>query len=112
MRFLKIIQENDKKISVIPPMFHNNKFISNFKERSELFNEQLFNKYTFSLYATIKSLSSFQFTANNIKSIINKLDPNKTNGHVMVSICMINLCRGSIYKPLEMKFLEMRSCLN
>ena len=30
---------NDKKIPVIPPRFHNNNLISNFKEESELFNE-------------------------------------------------------------------------
>ena len=30
---------NDKKIPVIPPLFHNNNFISDFKEKSELFNE-------------------------------------------------------------------------
>ena len=42
---------------------------------------------------TDKSHSSFQFAANGIKSIINKLHPNKGYGH----------------KPLEMIF---RSCLN
>ena len=30
---------NDKLIPAIPPLFHNNTFISNFKEKSELFNE-------------------------------------------------------------------------
>ena len=30
---------NDKKISVIPPLFHNSNFISNSTEKSELFNE-------------------------------------------------------------------------
>ena len=30
---------NDKKAPVIPLLFHNNNFISNFKEKSELFNE-------------------------------------------------------------------------
>ena len=30
---------NEKKISVIPPLFHNNNFISNLKEKSEVFNE-------------------------------------------------------------------------
>ena len=30
---------NDKKVPVIPPLFHNNNFISDFKEKSELFNE-------------------------------------------------------------------------
>ena len=30
---------NDKKVPVIPPLFHHNNFISNFKEKTELFNE-------------------------------------------------------------------------
>ena len=54
-------------------------------------------------------LSLFQFTANDIKSIINKLDPNKAHGHDMISIRMIKLCGDSAYKPLEMIF---KSCLN
>ena len=35
---------NDKKTPVIPPLFHNNNFISNFKEKSELFNEHFFEQ--------------------------------------------------------------------
>ena len=54
-------------------------------------------------------LSSFQFTADDIKSIINKLDPNKVHDHGMISILMINLCGESIYKPLEIFF---KCCLN
>ena len=58
---------------------------------------------------TNKSLSLFQFTANDIKSIINKLDPNKAHGYDMISIREIKLFGGSIYKPLEMNF---KSSLN
>ena len=54
-------------------------------------------------------LSSFQFTADDIKSIINKLDPKKAYGHDMISIHMVKLCGDSIYKPLEM---ISKSCLN
>ena len=78
-------------MSVAPPLFHNNKFTSNFKVKSELFNEPLFkqcsliqNRSTIpSVFTplTNKSFSSFQFTANDIKSIINKLDPKKAHGH-------------------------------
>ena len=53
---------------------------------------------------TNKSLSSFQFTADDIKIIINKLDPNKAHDHDMISIRQIKLCGDSIYKPLEMIF--------
>ena len=58
---------------------------------------------------TNRSLSSFQFTANDIKSIINKLDPNKALGHDMISICMIKLCCDSIDKPLE---IMLKACSN
>ena len=54
-------------------------------------------------------LLSFQFTFDEIKSIINKLDPNKAHGYDMISICMIKLCGDSIYKRLAMIF---KSCLN
>ena len=54
-------------------------------------------------------LSSFQFAGADIKSIINKLDPNKAHVHDMISIRMFKLCGDSIYKALEMIF---KSCLN
>ena len=53
---------------------------------------------------TQKSLSSFQFAANDIKS-----DSNKEHGHDTISICMIKLCGDSIYRQLEMIF---KSSLN
>ena len=83
---------NDKKIPVLPPLFQNNKFISNFK-KSELFNEHfskqcslIQNRSTipsFFIPLTNKSLSSFQFTANDIKSIISKLNRNKAHSFEM-----------------------------
>ena len=109
---------NDKKIRVIPPLFHNNNFIFNFKEKSEIFNEHfseqcslIQNKSTTpSVFTPLTQnlLSLFQFTADDIKSIINTLDPNKAHSHDMISILMIKLSGDSIYKPLEMIF---KSCL-
>ena len=54
-------------------------------------------------------LTSFQFTCDDIKSIINKWDPNKAHGHDMISIYMIMWCGDTVYKPLEIIF---KSCLN
>ena len=54
-------------------------------------------------------LLPFQFTAHDIKSIINELDPSKVYGHNIISIRMIKLCGDSICKSLEMAF---KSCLN
>ena len=36
---------NDKKTPVIPPLFHNNNFISNLKEKSEVFNEHFSKQF-------------------------------------------------------------------
>lgn len=30
---------HEKKITIIPPLYHNNNFISNFKEKSQILNE-------------------------------------------------------------------------
>ena len=110
---------NDKKIPVTPPLFHNDNFISNFKEKSEFFNEHFSKQFSLiqnsstipSVFTplTHKSFLPFQFTAKDIKSITNKLALNKACGHDMVSICMIKLYGDSIYKQLEMIF---NSCLN
>ena len=48
-----------------------------------------------------KSISSYQISANEIKSIKNRLDPNYPHGHDMISIRMIKLRGDSTYKPLE-----------
>ena len=37
---------NNKKIPCIPPLFHENKFITNFKEKAELFNTFFANHCT------------------------------------------------------------------
>ena len=99
---------NNKKIPCIPPLFHENKFITDFKEKAELFN-QLFvnlnsllsNNSVFSTdlpQLTIKCLDLIHFSSSDITKIISHLDPNKAHGHDMLSIRMIKLCGSSICK--------------
>ena len=57
---------------------------------------------------THKSLLSLRFTANDMKNVISKLDPNKVHGHGMIGTVTIKLCDDSLYKPLELIF---KSCL-
>ena len=54
---------NDKKIPCIPPVFHNNKFVIDFKEKSQ----QLLNE---------KRVSDVQISNENIIKIINNLNSN------------------------------------
>ena len=110
---------NNKKIPCIPPLFHENKFITDFKEKAELFNHFFVNQY--SLWSnnsvlptnlpqlTSKCLDSTHFLSSDIVKIISSLDPNKTHGHNMLSIRMIKLCGNSIGKPLS---IILKGCLS
>ena len=109
---------NNKKIPVIPPIFHDNKYITDFKQKAEIFNSH-FSKQCSPLINNSKipsecsrksneSLSSITFEINDIEKIIKNLDPNKSHGHDMLSIRMLKLCGESIYKPLNLIF---KSCL-
>ena len=53
-------------------------------------------------------ISSIDFGSDDIAQIIQKLDPNKSHGHDMISIHMLKICGNSIYKPLQLIF---RSCI-
>ena len=107
---LKIIL-NGKTIPCIPPIYHNDKFVSDIKKKCGLFNsyfaEQctpLVNNSKLPSVLTVHTeslLESFYFSADHIGDIIKKLDSNKAHGHDMISICMLKLCGDSIWKPLE-----------
>ena len=109
---------NNKKIPVLPPIFHDNKFIIDFKQKAEIFNSH-FSKQCKPLINNSKilsecprksneSLSSITFEINDIEKIIKNLDPKKSHGHDMLSIRMLKLFGESIYKPLNLIF---KSCL-
>ena len=93
---------NNKKIPCIPPLFHENKFVTDFKEKAELFNHFFVNQCsllsnnsvlpTNLLQLTNKYLYLIHFLSSDIAKIISHLDPNKAHGHDMLSIRMINLC--------------------
>ena len=99
--------------------FHENKFVTDFKEKSKLFNHVFVNQCcllsnnsvlpTNLPQLTNKCLDSIHFSSSDIAKIISHLDPNKAHGHYMFSIRMIKLCGNSICKPLSIIFND---CLN
>ena len=101
-----------EKVPYIPPIFHDNKFITDFREKAELFNSFFANQCSLSTNNSVlptncesltdKSLSNISFTDNDIGKIIKSLNPNKA--HDMMSIHMVKICGDSIYKPLHFFF--------
>ena len=107
---------NNKKILIIPPLFYENFFITDFKEKAQLFNI-FFSKQCFFIpnnsslpadfnYITDKRLSTVTFSAKDIGKIIQNLDANKAHGHDNISICMLKICGDSICVPLEIIFKQ------
>ena len=78
--FLSKIFLNNKKFLPIPPLFHENRFITDFKEKAELF-KSFFSKQCSLLkncsklstnprYVTDERLRTISFSADNIEKII------------------------------------------
>ena len=109
---------NNKKIPCIPPLKHRNKYVTDFKEKAEIFNSlfaeqcSLMNNSS-KLPPTLskradKFISSVSFSSNDVARIIRDLDPDKAHGHDMISIHIVKICGESILKPLEINF---KSCI-
>ena len=90
----------------------------NFKEKAELFNDfftrqcSLVNNKSklpsILTKETCQSLSTVEFSTNDILKIIRNLNPNKTHSHDMISTRMLKICDESICKALGIIF---RPCL-
>ena len=109
---------NGRKIACIPPLFHDSKFITDFKEKSETFNS-VFAKHCSligngSITVTLsfdhrKITFGFDFSVQDIRKITSKLDSNKAHGDDMFSIRILKLCDKSICKPLNIIFKSYSS---
>ena len=100
-------------IPVIPSILHDNKYITDFKQKAEIFNSH-FSKQCTSLINNSKipseypqksneSLSSITFEINDNEKIIKNLETKKSHGHDMLRIRMLKLHGESTYKPLNLR---------
>ena len=109
---------NSKKIPCIPPILHEDKFVTDFQVKGEIFNFHfakqcsLLKKESQILPQLLPHkntcLSTVRFSENDILKVIRKLDPKKAHGHDKISIRMLKLSDKAICKPLHMIFT---SCL-
>ena len=99
-----------KKTPSIPSLSVNNKLISNFKEKANIFNDFFVQECqpiannsilpTNQIFCTQNRLRDFDIDCGKILKLINSLNPHKTHGHDGISIQMVKLCYLTITEPL------------
>ena len=91
-----------EKVPNIPPLLVNDKLITEFEAKTNIFNEYFTSQYTKinnnSIlpsplnHLTDDKLSSFNISSEVIFQLIKNLDLNKTHGHDETSVKMLKLC--------------------
>ena len=102
---------NGKKILCISPVFHGDKYVFDFQEKSETFNSFFADQCPLIWNGSVlpselplqtdSTLFSCHFAKEGIFRIINKPDPNKAHGHDEISIRMLKICGDSNSRPLN-----------
>ena len=99
---------------VIPALLVNNKFVTDFKAKANIFND-FFSKQCTPLangsklpenqvYLTNSRINSVPFSDDLVINIIRNLNVNKAHGHDDISIRMIKMCDESLLRPLSIIF--------
>ena len=104
---------NNKKNTNIPPIVVNKKFITDFQEKANIFNEY-FARQCCPLDTDIEMplfevktnhlLSNIVITSEYIEKIILKLNPKKAYGCDGISIAILKMCSKEISQPLKLLF--------
>ena len=97
---------------ILNSFLNQNRYIIKYKDKAELFNNFFADQCSIInnssvlpsvlLKRTEHVISYINFNMDNIVKIIQKLDPNNTHGHYMISIYMLKICNSSIYKALQL----------
>ena len=105
---------NNTETPLIPPLFHENKIVTDFKEKLELFNSHFATHCPLISNSskppsdinslTGNRLSFLSLSHDEIAKVIHNLDPNKARGYDNIRARMMKVCGRSVYKPLEIIF--------
>ena len=91
----------------------NGVFISNCREKADIFNKYFANQCTINdngsglpnfISKTDASLSHISVSQQQIINIINNFNPNKSHGHDGVSVSMLKICAAEVALPLQLIF--------
>ena len=102
------------KVPLIPPLLVNNKTVSDFTEKANLFNDFFASQCTSisndsvlpsrKSFKTNKRLYKLNIKEDDILKLIRKLNVNKTYGHDNISTRMLKICDSVLTEPLSIIF--------
>ena len=108
-----------KKVSLIPPVLIDDKFITDIKTKANIFNKFFADQCTplknndilttNQIFLTQARLEFLEFNEGEILKIIRALNINKAHGHDDISTSMIKICNKSLLKPLTILFKNSSS---
>ena len=101
---------NGKNVLLIPSLLFIGAFVTDFQEKTNIFNSFLAKKCTLVsnncvwpnkfTYITEERIHSITFSESDVIKIIRALHVNKVHGHDNVSVRMIKLCTNSVAHPV------------
>ena len=102
------------KVPLIPPLLVNNKTVSDFSEKANLFNDFLASQCTpisnnsvlpsRKSFKTNKRLYKLNIKEDDILKIVRKLNVNKAHRHDDISTRILNICDSVLTEPLSIIF--------
>ena len=107
---------NKCNIPRIPPLFHKNKFVTNCKQKAEIFNKYFSSQCTpfqnDSILPPFKKLTnnkidSLTITDDEIKLLLKNIDTSKATGPDNISAKMLKMCGDSLVAPIKIIFLNI-----
>ena len=103
-----------KEVPIISPLFVNNKFVTDFQEKANVFNSFFAKQCSPILsssvlpakisYMTKDRIKTICFGKSDVVKLIKALDISKAHGHDGISVKMIKICADSIAHPLTLIF--------
>ena len=105
---------NGKKVPIIPPLFINNKFVTDFQEKANAFNSFFVKQCSPIASSSVLPAEISHMTKDRIKTIcfgksdviklIKALNVSNAHGHDRISVKIIKICADSIAHPLTLIF--------
>ena len=106
---------NGRNIPLISPFLKGNKYVFDFKEKANYFNDFFSLQYSPVIndsvppdksYLTASSLESITISRSDILKTIRSLDINKAHDHDDISTGMLKICNDAIVDPLKKKIVN------